>query len=366
MILHRFAYVTLRPAPEGMRRSVHNYGDVDVHVAQLDGVGEDLTAQGTVQRTNYHFALPMRDLGTARVSLDARVSCQLSPPTPGEPLPVPEEHRILCEKAIARHAALLGVVHQAEHVIFSPRPYLMLEPASDREVEWLLMTDRLAIPGLSGGGVRIAPGEWIDQDFARVLADRLEGVALLAAGLSGGQGVAKLHELMRVFENGFRLAGHSLVEPLTKFLQSYPKWELGYESKEVRRWIADLRHPATHADLRHAKSIVMDSDVAADLPRIEQAAYDVLFNKARWHHASFDRFQRFSFVAMATQTASVVAPGAQLLMTDRMDHFRAFRLDEACLLDTDPSRVPSGTLFGDWYHAHPDAQRRDQPTADGG
>jgi hypothetical protein len=43
----------------------------------------------------------------------------------------------------------------------------------------------------------------------------------------------------------------------------------------------DLRDPATYADLSRASRVLLDPDVEGDLPRIEQAAYDVLFNKRR-------------------------------------------------------------------------------------
>ena len=183
--------------------------------------------------------------------------------------------------------------------------------------------------------------------LAQLRGNRI-GVDEAGAALGAGHGVAKLHELIRVFESGFAVSGQQLVKLLTEFLRSYPTWGLGYTKGEVKSWIVELRDPATHADLRKAKKILLDTDVEFALHRIEQAAYDVLFNKATWQTRNASRSQRWSFAAMTDRDGtSIVAEGAALRVHDEWDHQHAFRLNEKYRVNADS--LPSSWFPVDWF-----------------
>jgi hypothetical protein len=89
---------------------------------------------------------------------------------------------------------------------------------------------------------------------------------------------------MRFYERAFTKSANRLVEPLAKFLEGSG---LHYTSDEVRKWVVEIRHPATHADRR--ADFLLAADIRPVLPRMEQAAYDVLFNKAEWGNATTQR-----------------------------------------------------------------------------
>lgn len=256
---------------------------------------------------------------------------------------------ISAERAVAERINLLAIGAQASFDALSPRPYIFLEPQSDAERERLDEVDRVDLPKLRLGVARLAPGvHRSDVDFGAVLGDRPHGVALMGAALAAAQGIAKLHELIRVFENAFAVGGGRLIDPLTDFLRSH-QWELGYTRGEVRGWIRELRDPATHAD-RARSQVLLDPDVEPRLPRIEQAAYDVLFNKRHWHRSDSQRLDRWGFASMIDRDGgSIVSEGGMLGGLDEWDHMRAFRLDERYRIE----EMPPDWHAVDWYFPDP-------------
>ncbi|MDI6912198.1 hypothetical protein [Nocardioides sp.] len=254
------------------------------------------------------------------------------------------------ESALTEAADVLAITSQARHEVYSPRPYVFLEPTTDEERRQLAGIERIGLPPLRPGPARLAPGAHVNIDFRTLLADRPVGIALLGAALSAGHGVAKLHDLMRVFENAFACAGVKLlVDPLTDFLKSYP-WDLGYTRDEVRSWIKELRNPATHADLTQARTVLLDPDIEPYLPRVEQAAYDVLFNKRDWHKRDSARLDRWHFKSMIRRDGSaIVSEGGELQVFDQWDHLNVFRLKEAYHITEDT--LPDGWRGLDWYGA---------------
>ena len=106
------------------------------------------------------------------------------------------------------------------------------------------------------------------------IPDRRDGVLLLGAAITATHGVGKLHELFRLFENAFASAGSELVNPLYLSLSTHP-WDLGYSRPEVDGWVNDLRHPATHADLRKQATFASDPEWG--------------FKFARWHFSAEER-----------------------------------------------------------------------------
>ena len=89
---------------------------------------------------------------------------------------------------------------------------------------------------------------------------------------------------MRLFESGFALEFSQMAKKLTQFLNP----AFGYTRSEIASWI-EMRDPLTHADGKRSDLILLDSDVRKVTQRMEQAAYDVLFNKQMWRDRSRSR-----------------------------------------------------------------------------
>jgi hypothetical protein len=358
MKLHRLVAVELRPAPRALRRwRIATSTGLEVSIVSFRG-SEDVTAEPERPPSPG----PMITWGRpaenepARVMLSATQAISLGD-LGGAQARVPIGATSDAETALSEAANLLAIACQAQHDVFSPRPYIYIEPESEHEREALANTGRIVLPPLRSGGSMQAPGGDRSVLFSGLLSDRPQGVALMGAALGAGHGVAKLHELMRVFESAFAAAGNRLVDPLTEFLRSYPTWQPGYTRGEVRRWIKELRDPATHADMRISKRVLFDPDVEAELDRIEQAAYDVLFNKCQWNRSNSDREQRWSFSAMTRQDGSaIISDGAVLRTYDEWDHHHAFRLNENYRIDL--NSLPESWQPVDWYF-------RDDPTRGG-
>lgn len=354
MKLHRLAAVELRPAPPSLRRwQIATSIGMQVTVVNFTG-SDDVTNQPA-----------MRDMPgltvewgraaerpPARVILAATQDLRLDA-LQGAGMSVPRGFTSTAERALSEASNLLAISCQAQHDVFSPRPYIFLEPETEEERLVMQETSRVTLPPLRPGGPAQGPGGQQGALYSGLLADRPHGIALLGAALAAGHGVAKLHELVRVFESAFAVSGNRLVDPLTDFLRSYPTWRVGYTRGEVRRWVKDLRDPATHADLRISKTVLLDPDVESDIQRIEQAAYDVLLNKKAWNAVDATRLQRWSFAAMSQQDGTILAtPEARLRTHDDWDHQHAFRLNENYRIDL-PS-LPDSWHPIDWYFADRD------------
>lgn len=260
---------------------------------------------------------------------------------------MPRETIAAAEAELAHGANLLSVMCQTRYDVYSPRPYLFLEAQTADEVDQLGQCIKIELPSFRPGPPRLAPGGHQPLDFQALLADRPAGITLLGAALAAGHGVAKLHELMRLFENAFAVAGHRLIDPLAEFLRTHPH-RAGYTRGEVNSWVRELRDPATHADLSRSKRILLDPDVEARLPRLEQAAYDVLFNKSRWHNVDTGRTTRWDFGGTLRQDGQVAISDAGVLqVTNDWDHFQAFRLNARYRIQSDT--LPPGWKAADWY-----------------
>lgn len=351
MKLHRFAVVELLPPPSGLRRGLLRVnGDISVAVDSLEGcadyTGVEHAPGLTVSWARASEATPTRVMLKASTSVHVDID--------GPTARVPREVVAATEAELAQGANLLAVVCQARFDVYSPRPYLFLEAQTPEEEVQLERCIKIELPAFRPGAPRLAPGGHQQADFQALLADRSTGITLLGAALAAGHGVAKLHELMRLFENAFAVAGHRLVDPLAEFLYTHP-YQAGYTRGEVKSWIRELRDPATHADLAKSTRILLDPDVEASLPRLEQAAYDVLFNKSRWHNVHTGRTMRWDFGGAVRRDGGVVISQAgQLQVTDDWDHFQAFRLNTRYRIQSDD--LLPGWKGADWYFST--SQRR--------
>jgi hypothetical protein len=93
---------------------------------------------------------------------------------------------------------------------------------------------------------------------------------------------------MRLFERAFaRGAGEVCRDPLVDFLSPLG---CGYDAAEINHWL-HLRHLSTHADKRSEYAV--EADTRPVVNRMEQATFDVLFNKEKWRDPGIVRRKVF-------------------------------------------------------------------------
>ncbi|MGB3686588.1 MAG: hypothetical protein WA991_12265 [Ornithinimicrobium sp.] len=268
-----------------------------------------------------------------------------------------EADRRRAERGLERFAASLGIMAETQWAIASPKPYLALEAETEQERHLIRKTKRIILPRPAGPTFYLGNGLSEPIDLITMLSDRLDGVMLLGSAIRAHRGIAALHELFRVLENGFARSGLSLVKPLSRFLGSYPddKWNMGYTVQEIEMWVNDLRNPGTHADLRKSQHVAYDSDIDQHLPRIRQAAYDVLFNKAKWQTIDQDRLQRYSLTAVIAGDGRGVVDAKKAVgrVAPPLDHFGTYPLFENAGWEV---TAPEGAdvLFAQWYFSEED------------
>jgi hypothetical protein len=250
---------------------------------------------------------------------------------------IPSRARKPAEQAIEAVASMIAVAENCAYSISSPVPCAALKPENDQEQEFLEGTAGIAVDpqkrGIPSGGYKVS-GELMVEAFE----DRLDGVALLAEALSQKHATGRFHEFIRLFERAFKLSSIKLIEALTQYLSGAG---LGYTREEVNGWVKDLRNPATHADGKYQAHFVLQSDVRPVIRRMEQAAYDVLLNKADWHNPSTKRKGIWS-PSVGTSSA-----GADVFIVQGEDvelHFQI--LDEFCAypsnLGATVTKMPDG------------------------
>lgn len=233
---------------------------------------------------------------------------------------VPTAERERCEFAIDAICDLFSTFYGCSRSILSPAPCIALE-CEDAEEREYLETSRgiLAAYTRESGARNEIP---MQADLLTSLSDRLLGVALLAEAYSGSES-GRYREFVRFFELAFRRAFTELSKTLHRFFESTP---YGYTRSEIDRWVA-LRHPLSHADLRKTPIIGVTSDVRRHILRMEQAALDVLFNKASWGDKSLTR--RAVWIPDARTTSEnghiVVKQGTKLALIFRIyDEFDVY------------------------------------------
>jgi len=146
-----------------------------------------------------------------------------------------------------------------------------------------------------------------------------------------------VHELLRLLERAFARSSSQLTAPLSQFLASAP---LGYTAGEVTSWISDVRHPLTHTDRRDI--FALDTDVAPFVPRLEQAAFDVLCNKEHWRDPGSGRrslWHPTAWVSRQGQLVRSAGTGGQFVQL--LDPFGAYPVH----LEGNLFPLPSGVWF---------------------
>ena len=251
-------------------------------------------------------------------------------------LVIPPELRERMEAAIEHNVNFIAVRLGAKRRVASPSPCVALFPES-AEDEQMLGT-AAGIAGGSHGFVSAHARDLLPSDVVNRfdVTDRLDGVALLAEAISAGTALGEFHELVRVFERAFRLAGEALALPLAEFLQGAAG--LGYTAGEVWHFLKEIREPATHAD--HRDEYFLEPQIRPVIARMWQAAYDVLLNKTLWRDPSVDRREAWTPNAgLASPDVPFIRRGHDAeLQAIAMDPFGAYPYD----MSAAQSEVPAG------------------------
>ncbi|HJT21190.1 MAG TPA: hypothetical protein VJ746_12005 [Nitrospira sp.] len=292
---------------------------------------------GSVEVETYgHYEIEGRSrlLVAAKVDITEKLKT-----SPDEFVIIPDLHRREAESAIETVSNLISISLHSKRNISSPIPCVALLPDSPEATEWLEST--------KGLDQRFQSVNHVQADIPLIqvadsLADRLDGVSLLGEAIAHGHLVGQFHEYIRLFERAFALGSAKLENPLTRFLKDA---DHGYTHKEVKKWLTDLRGPATHADRR--EKFVLEVDIRPVIHRIQQAAYEVLFNKKEWRNPSITRR-----IVWDPPAKPVSANPSQLEMTggcastltvQLLDHYGSYPLDLTAGLNT----LPQG-----WWAKH--------------
>jgi hypothetical protein len=309
----RFASIhLLRVPPTEMGRSPHvAQNGVEVHTEHIHGVHRCLLEGARPEvapATRPRFIWPSED---ARVRVGVSTFLDWEAPEVVEGgVEVPRAALDRMETAIGEYADLLAITYQCRRLIRSPQPCVAIAP-SDGEQMLFRQVTHLRATRDQIGSARIMP-PILPGDLRSLLADRMDGVALLADSLGEDSPIGRIRDLFRFFERTFKKGPHDCIEPVTTFLRSHPRHDaLRYGKAEVQHWFDDLRGASMHADRRstYARSV----DVAPFLGRMEFAAYDVLFNKEHWRHPSARRRAAFQLAVGVNPTGRspvVMGPGA--------------------------------------------------------
>jgi hypothetical protein len=221
----------------------------------------------------------------------ARLTAPLALDTVGRVV-VPDNERRMIESRVEHLAHVAAVATHARLRLSSPPPFIALRPESPEDETALRRAMGIA---LEPGAVQSVEPKLGPALAFRALSDRLDGAAILADAVGNEHPTGMFLGAMRLFERAFARGPETLREPLASFLESST---LGYTGGEVAAW-AELRPLATHADRR--PQFALEGDLRAPALRMQQAAYDVVFNKRTWRDRSIDR--RDSWTPMVGTTS---------------------------------------------------------------
>ncbi|NVN92530.1 MAG: hypothetical protein HXX11_18300 [Desulfuromonadales bacterium] len=238
---------------------------------------------------------------------------------------IPEKLRKQLEGCIETMGNLISLSIRGRRTISSPTPSIALLPENDEERTRLAQVHGFSfLPGNrceTGSLIKFSDiGEYLEH-----LQDRLDGVALLVESIAHEHLTGKFHEYIRVFERAFRLSSKRLIAPLADFLCTSA---FQYSAQEVENWILNIRHPITHADEREC--FLLESDVRPVIRRVEQAAYDVLFNKEMWRNPQSNRRDVWQppFGTNSTNGDIFITQGFEVNLENQiLDEFQAYPLD---------------------------------------
>lgn len=288
MHLARLATIELtRPAPPRLGRwTLQSTGGVTVRVSMIQGAEDVTEISGGPDAASGHNTQPGQltvawpyESSRSRLAVDAIVSAGGPELDESNLVVVPVEARRAAEAAIVEYADLLAVTYQCRRIVRSPKPCLAVIAENEAEQAVLDGCGGIAAPLIRRPRALLLPAMGPDWDLGSVVADRMDGVALLADALSEDGPIGQVHDMFRLFERAFATGPYGCIEMMLDFLCSGPI-DLGWGREEMEDWFGRLRSEVTHADRR--EKYARATDVQPYLPRIEVAAYDVLLNKASW------------------------------------------------------------------------------------
>jgi len=244
---------------------------------------------------------------------------------------IPDDSRRACEHAIETAVNLWAVFGRCRRRLASPWPPVAL--VAETEEERQKLAHARAFRYRSHTYPDATPMvEKPESALLSGLTDRLEGVQAMATFIGQTEPLARYREAIRFFEIAFALPVSQVEKKLAQFLGS---GKFGYTRNEVGAWLGH-RDGSMHGDGLHTRTLVWDADVARFASRIEQAMYDVLFNKADWHSPSKQRRDVWRATAGTTNAGAGVfttqGKGATLRM-QLFDGFHAYPHDLSASLN---------------------------------
>jgi hypothetical protein len=310
-ILHRLAVVVFSP-PRGDEGAVGaTYGAVE-----LTTIGQWADGAGLKLLIDASSALEHRPKRTAAGLVV-----------------VPDDARRRCEQAIEATADLVSISRRCRRNLASPFQWIAFEATSDEAREWL--AESVGIHELDRVvAIRSVSSEVpLDETIIDGLRDRSDGAMLCAEALAQPDVTGQFRDFFRVFERAFRRSGRLLPEPLAAFLD--PRYE--YRTKEIERWV-QVRDGLTHADVR--SRVILEADVRPVVARVQQAVYDVLFNKLKWRDASTERRELWSPAGWSDGSGVIVVKqySEGRLEATLLDQFGAYPTDLLGVIERLPTK----------------------------
>jgi len=249
---------------------------------------------------------------------------------------IPTIEREQLEGLIEFMANIISLTERCSRTISSPSPCVALKADNEQEENWLsacggIKTNRTAVPFAQN------PIE-INEEIIRLLSTRVDGVAILAEALASRHAGNKYREFIRLFELAFKLSSSTIEKKLSQFLDES---NLGYSRDEVSTWL-NFRHGSMHADGKKSTQLVLEADVIKFIPRMEQAAYDVLFNKAEWGVASKERVSNYKVPVATTNSKAdlLITRGKPVhLSIQAFDEFQVYPLDLGAEINSLPDSL---------------------------
>lgn len=237
---------------------------------------------------------------------------------------IPELKRRKSEHAIEHVANIISITERCSRTISSPTPHIALVACDDNEKIWLSDCAGIHSTSLNINNPKVAIP--IDSHILDTLTDRIDGVSLLAEALSSSHSGNRYREFIRIIECAFQSSTSGIDKKLNQFLQGA---NLGYTREEVKNWLS-YRNGAIHANRKQTPTIIYESDVRVFIPRMEQAIYDVVFNKKVWGDTSSERIDKWMPSVATTNIEgdiTLTAGEPMVLRNQVFDDFNVYPLD---------------------------------------
>jgi hypothetical protein len=228
--------------------------------------------------------------------LTAQIGLEKLPEVQNNFIEVPDFARKVCEEAIENVANFISVSEGKQRRVCSTYPYIAFIPDTSTEKSLLEKTNGIFKPKKEFIDVSLSVTSRLQPILIEHLHDRTDGLQILAEVMNSGSSLGKYRELIRFFEKAFALQSNNLVIVVSDFFQGARADELSksfsYTKEEIAEWFS-VRNRAFHS-VEKTEKVIHEREVTRFIPRMEQAAYDVLFNKLTWKSKSKARRQIYN------------------------------------------------------------------------